>query len=263
MHQERLARGIGALAALVLANVQLLQELMHANRHKLDFLATISHELRTPLHIVLGYADCLLEDDFGGLTVKQRKALHAIDDSARELLELIVAMLQASQLATKKPSVEQGEVNIDELIADVQQETTERSKKSGPPVIWRVSPGLPSLYTDRIKLKIILKNLLSNAIKFTPEGTVTVEVFPHQEGVAFRVSDTGVGIAPEVLPVIFELFHQGDSSATRRYGGTGLGLYIVRQLLEVLGGTIAVDSERGRGSTFRVWLPVNRTPHPV
>ena len=130
-------------------------------------------------------------------------------------------------------------------------------------MIWRVSPGLPSLYTDRIKLKIILKNLLSNAIKFTPEGTITVEVFPHEEGVAFRVSDTGIGIAPEVLPVIFELFRQGDSSATRRYGGTGLGLYIVRQLLEVLGGTIAVDSERGRGSTFRVWLPINRTPQPV
>ena len=263
VHQERLARGIGALAALVLANVQLLQELMHANRHKLDFLATISHELRTPLHIVLGYADCLLEGDFGGLTVKQRKALHAIDDSARELLELIVAMLKASQLATMKPPVEQGEVNIDELIADVQQETTERSNRSGLSVIWRVSPTLPSLYTDRIKLKIILKNLLSNAIKFTPEGTVTVEVFPHEEGVAFRVSDTGVGIAPEVRPVIFELFRQGDSSATRRYGGTGLGLYIVRQLLEVLGGTIAVDSEKGRGSTFRVWLPINRTPHPV
>jgi PAS domain S-box-containing protein len=259
VHQERLARGVGALAALVLANVQLLQELMHANRFKSDFLATISHELRTPLHIVLGYADCLLEGDFGGLTVKQRKALHAIDHSARELLELIVALLEASQLATVKPPVEQREVNIVELIADVQQDTTERSKRSGLSVIWRVSPTLPSLYTDRIKLKIILKNLLSNAIKFAPEGTITVEVFPHEEGVAFRVSDTGVGIAPEVLPVIFELFRQGDSSATRRYGGTGLGLYIVRQMLEVLGGTVAVDSERGRGSTFRVWLPINRT----
>jgi signal transduction histidine kinase len=258
-HQERLARGIGALAALVLANGQLRQELIHANRFKSDFLATISHELRTPLHIVLGYTDCLLEGDFGGLTVEQRKALRTVDHNARELLELIVALLEASQLATTKPPVEQKEVNIVELIEDVQQDTTERSKRSGLSVIWRVSPTLPVLYTDPIKLKIILKNLLSNAIKFTPEGTITVEVFPHEEGVVFRVSDTGIGIAPEVLPVIFELFRQGDSSTTRRYGGTGLGLYIVRQMLEVLGGTIAVDSEKGRGSTFRVWLPINNT----
>jgi signal transduction histidine kinase len=113
------------------------------------------------------------------------------------------------------------------------------------------------LYTDRTKLKIILKNLLSNAVKFTQEGSVMVEVCSQGNGVEFRVTDTGVGIAPEVKPVIFELFRQGDSSAARRYGGTGLGLYIVRQMIELLGGTVTVESEVGYGSTFRVWLPTN------
>jgi signal transduction histidine kinase len=258
LQQERLAQGIGTLAALVLANKRLLQELTHANRIKSDFLASLSHELRTPLHIILGYTSCLLEDDLGLLTVEPRKALQAVDRSARELLELIVAMLEASQIETERPQLERTEVDVAELIAELQQEIEHIPDRSTLSFTWRVAPALPRLYTDRIKLAIILKNLLSNAVKFTPTGSIVVEVSLQGRGIEFWISDTGVGIAPELMPVIFELFRQGDSSATRRHKGIGLGLYIVRQMLGVLGGTIMVESKAGQGSTFRVWLPVER-----
>jgi signal transduction histidine kinase len=120
--------------------------------------------------------------------------------------------------------------------------------------MWHVVPGLPLLYTDSGKLKVIIKNLLSNAVKFTSAGSVTVEARAQQGGVEVSVRDTGVGIAPEALLIIFEPFRQLDNSNTRRYSGSGLGLHIVKRLLEVLGGTITVESEVGQGSTFRVWL---------
>ncbi len=257
--QKRLAYGIGALATLALANMHLLQELTHANRLKSDFLATISHELRTPLHIILGYADCLLQGDCGPLTIEQQKMLQSMDWSARGLLELIVALFEASQLETMKPPIAYTEVNVAEFVAELQREVKYLSNRPTLSFVWRVPPRLPRLYTDPVKLLLILKSLLSNAVKFTPEGTVTVEVAPQGAGVEFRVSDTGVGIASEIMPVIFELFRQGDSSSTRLYGGAGLGLHVVRQLLDVLGGTITVESEVGRGSIFRVWLP-SRSP---
>ena len=105
---------------------------------------------------------------------------------------------------------------------------------------------------------MVLKNLIGNAVKFTKAGGITVAARPHQGGVELRVTDTGIGIPQEELKVIFEPFRQIEDSATRQYGGTGLGLYIVKRLLEVLGGTITVESENGRGSTFRVWLPQGR-----
>ena len=111
------------------------------------------------------------------------------------------------------------------------------------------------VYTDRAKLKVVLQNLLNNAIKFTAEGSVTMAAYSQDEGVAVTVSDTGIGIVPEVQAVMFEMFRQGESPLTRHYGGVGLGLYIVSRFLELLGGKVAVESEVGKGATFRVWLP--------
>ena len=108
---------------------------------------------------------------------------------------------------------------------------------------------------DRAKLRIVLQNLLSNAVKFTAQGSISVGVHPSDGGIEFCVADTGIGIAPEVRPVMFELFRQGDGSSTRRYDGAGLGLYVVRRMLELLGGTVEMESEAGRSSTFRVWIP--------
>jgi signal transduction histidine kinase len=147
------------------------------------------------------------------------------------------------------------EVPIADLLAELEAELTARGDKPELRLIWQVAPDLPSLSTDRTKLKIILKNLLANAIKFTDVGEVRVTVKAENEGIEFSVSDKGTGIAPEVLPIIFEPFRQGESAMTRQYGGLGVGLYVVRRLVETLQGSVLVRSEVGKGSSFRVWLP--------
>jgi signal transduction histidine kinase len=123
-------------------------------------------------------------------------------------------------------------------------------------MVWDLPSDLPQLHTDPIKLKVVLKNLIANAVKFTERGSVTVRAERHDGGVQFDVSDTGIGVPPEARKIIFEPFRQADSSTTRRYGGVGLGLYIVRRLLDLLGGSVTAESEVGRGSTFRVWVPI-------
>jgi signal transduction histidine kinase len=120
---------------------------------------------------------------------------------------------------------------------------------------WQIAPRLPTLHTDVMKLKMVLKNIITNALKFTDAGVITIGAQPRQNGVDFEVADTGIGIPQDALGAIFEPFRQVDSSSTRRHGGVGLGLYIVRQLVGLLGGMVTVESEVGRGSTFRVWIP--------
>lgn len=254
--QERIARGIAHIASLVLENARLLEQAERANQLKSDFLASVSHELRTPLNIILGYTDLLRDGDFGALMEEQARALEHIRKSAMDLLELVSATLEVSRLATGQRSAAIGEVYLQELIDEVARETRELLReKPRLSSTWQVAPALPSLHTDRVKLKVILKNVLSNAVKFTEEGGISVEVRPRDWGIEISVTDTGIGIAPDILPVIFDMFRQGDSTATRSYGGVGLGLYIVRQMLELLGGTIEVESVVGQGSTFRVWVP--------
>jgi signal transduction histidine kinase len=122
-------------------------------------------------------------------------------------------------------------------------------------LVWDVPLELPIVWSDPAKLKVALKNLIANAIKFTDAGSVTVRVTVNEDEVEFTVADSGVGISPEALPIIFEAFRQADSSSTRRFGGVGLGLYIVRRLLDLLGGRVEVESRLGQGSTFRIRLP--------
>ena len=140
---------------------------------------------------------------------------------------------------------------------EVETEIRELREKPDVRYLRRVPTVLPPVYSDRTKLKVVLKNLLSNAAKFTEKGRITVDAYLRNEGVLVTISDTGIGIEPDVLPEIFEMFRQGDSSMTRRYGGMGLGLYVVRRLLELVHGTIEVESKVGQGSIFRVWVPRN------
>lgn len=121
--------------------------------------------------------------------------------------------------------------------------------------MWKMDPKLPSIRTDPAKLKIIIKNLLGNAIRFTTEGSISVTTHASRGGVEICVTDTGIGIPQEAMSLIFEPFRQIDNPALRQRGGTGLGLYIVKRLVELLGGEVTVESEPGRGSTFRIWLP--------
>ncbi|HYD47877.1 MAG TPA: GAF domain-containing sensor histidine kinase, partial [Terriglobales bacterium] len=254
--QIRLGRGMAQLASVALRNARLVQQLEGANRLKSDFVATMSHELRTPLNIVIGYNDLLREGVFGELNTEQIEALLRMQNSATNLLRLIDSTLDVSRLETGEVRLALQWVDVGELLAEIETEREEARRRPELLVEWS-APSTPlQMLTDRGKLKVIIKNLVGNAIKFTERGQVKVGVARLDDLVEIAVEDTGIGIAPEVLPVIFEPFRQGDSSDTRPYGGVGLGLYIVRRLVELLGGTIAVETAVGQGTTFRVRLPL-------
>jgi signal transduction histidine kinase len=193
--------------------------------------------------------------------------LRRTQGSAEELLELISATLDISRLDAGRPALNLEAIDVGELLDTLVKGIAERYKKPLVALACDAAPQLPRLRTDAVKLSLVMKNLLSNAMKFTTEGHVTVSACERAAGVEIAVADTGIGIAPEILPVIFEPFRQGDNGLARRYGGVGLGLYIVRRLVELLGGAITVDTEVGRGSTFRVWLPLDLKPpaahHPA
>jgi signal transduction histidine kinase len=234
-----------------------------ADRAKSEFLATMSHELRTPLNVILGYTEMLMDGGVGDLPAAQLDILRRIDRNSRVLFELISMVLDLNRLEAGRLPVDIKEIQVAQLLGEIRAEMQGLCEQSGLACVWQVAPGLPLLYTDPGKLKVVIKNLISNAVKFTTEGSVTVEAQGQREGIEISVTDTGIGIAPEARTLIFEPFRQVDNSDTRPYSGSGLGLHIVQRLLEVLGGTIMVESEVGKGSTFRVWLPVQASSQPV
>ncbi len=200
----------------------------------------------------------LLEDTFGQLREEQADPLRRIDRSARELLDLITAVLDLSRLEAGRLPLGLRETQVAGLLQETQAKTQGLQEQMQLKFVWDVEQALPMLYTDPGKLKVVLKNLIGNAVKFTKEGSITVKAFLNDGGITISVTDTGIGIPQEALELIFEPFRQIENSAahhSHHYGGTELGLHIVKRLLEVLGGTIMVESEVGQGSTFRVWVP--------
>jgi signal transduction histidine kinase/DNA-binding response OmpR family regulator len=256
---RRIARGIAELASLALDHARVVHQLEDANRLKSDFLATVSHELRTPLDVIVGYNDLLLDEAFGPLTTDQHTTLERIGGSARELLELIGATLDVSRLETGRAALNLQEIDTPAVLRAVQVETQMLRDKPGVESRWRIDERLPPLYSDAVKIKVLLKNVIANAMKFTDHGSVTVAAAAHDGWLELSVSDTGIGMSQDTQAVIFEPFRQGDSSTPRRHGGVGLGLYIVSRLLSLLGGRIEVESTLGCGSTFRMWIPVRCT----
>jgi len=257
--QQRIATGTAHLASLTLQHARTLEELEDANRLKSEFVATMSHELRTPLNIIIGYNDLLLEGEFGSLSGTQHATIRRTQTNARELLDLIGATLDLSRLEAGRLPLDLREIATADLIAQVDAETREIQGKPGLQFEWKLEAQLPRLHTDPGKLKVVLKNLIGNAVKFTDHIHVLVTARRLDGGVQFEVADTGIGIAADALPVIFGLFRQAEASSTQNYPGVGLGLYIARRLLELLGGTISVDSTVGTGSVFRVWVPSLRS----
>lgn len=254
--QHRIARGIAQLASMALHNARLVEELDRANRMKSDFVSMMSHELRTPLHIMMGYTNLLLDKHFGPLAGGQQDALRRIDKSAQDLLALINATLDLGRLETGQISVDSCAIALPALMREIEDETRELQRTPDLLFVWDVPPELPVLWSDPVKLKVIVKNLIDNAAKFTREGRVHIRAGAQAGGIEISVADTGIGIAPDVLPVIFDSFRQGERPDVRRYGGLGLGLYIVRRLVELLEGAVNVESQLGRGSVFRIWLPL-------
>lgn len=262
--QANLRRVNAELDAKVDELAQLNMRLYEMNRLKGDFLANMSHELRTPLNSIIGFSEVLQGLD--ALNDKQRRYAQNIQKSGRVLLEMINDILDLAKMEAGKMDVRPSEFSIDSLVQAQSDLVRSLAEEKNIDLHVNVMPDLPLLYQDQGKIQQILTNLLSNAIKFTPEGgriTVAARSDPPSR-LVLTVADTGVGIAPEDREIIFEKFRQGravvgEDGLTRRYSGTGLGLSIVRELCKLLGGEVTVESETGRGSTFQITLPWNRS----
>ncbi len=251
------------------------KQLALTSKYKSEFLANMSHELRTPLNSLLILSDQLSKNPEGNLTSRQTEFAKTIHSSGTDLLMLINDILDLSKIESGTVVVDVGEVRMDELDSYVERTFRHVAESKSLEFEIRLDPSLPrSMYTDAKRLQQVLKNLLSNAFKFTQHGRVTLSVAPVQAGwspdneelrraaqvLAFTVSDTGIGIAPDKQQIIFEAFQQADGSTSRKYGGTGLGLAISRELARLLGGEIRLVSAPGQGSAFTLFLPQAYSP---
>ncbi len=232
--------------------------LEQASALKSQFLANMSHEFRTPLNAILGYTHMLLNNVTGQVSEPQRKSLSRIDSNSRHLLALINDILDITRIEAGRMPLNVTTFRVVELVHEVMSELEPIIRRSNLEVVSKLRGTVPPLRTDRQKVKQIVLNLLSNALKFTPSGSVTIlaSYDGRAREVSIAVRDTGVGIGRDDQVKVFEDFRQLDSSPTRGYGGTGLGLSICRRLASMLGGTIDLDSEHGKGSTFTLRLPV-------
>ena len=230
-------------------------ELARANRLKSEFLANMSHELRTPLTAIIGFSELLKEELFGPLNEKQTDYVRDILEAGHHLLALINDILDLSKIEAGQMELAPAEVDVAELLEGVLSVIRERAHKAELTLHAALPPELP-LSADPRKLKQVLYNLLSNAVKFTPlGGEVHLLVEERPDAVHFFVTDTGIGISEEDIGGLFQEFSQVDSSLSRRHDGTGLGLALSKRLVELHGGSIWVESEIGKGSTFGFHIP--------
>lgn len=250
-----------ANAALTEANEELERQyaaVLEARKVKDEFLANISHELRTPLTAVMGYIALLQEEFSGPLTAEQKADLSQVRQASDRLLALIEDLLDLTSLKRNAADLTIDDVDAVALMREVVETTPGRPSAVEADVVGPSEP-MPLLRSDRRKLVRLLGTVVGNAYKFTQAGRVTARVEAHGNRVFFRVEDTGIGIPEDARRVIFDEFRQVDGSSTRKYGGSGLGLTLARQLARLMGGDIDVDSAPGRGSTFTIDLPIDQS----
>jgi PAS domain S-box-containing protein len=250
-----LAQQLASRAAIAAENARLYEEAQEANRLKDEFFATLSHELRTPINAVLGWAQLLMEDRLSEAAAA--RAVRAISRNARAQAQLLSDILEMSRIISGKIDLALDDVELADLVREQIESLRPAFDAKSLDVREALAPGV-RVRADRARLQQVLFNLLSNAAKFTPDGgSIDVTVEAAGGAAEIRVADTGAGIAPDFLPHVFERFRQGDGSATREHGGLGIGLAVSRHLVELHGGTIAVQSDGpGRGAVFTVRLPL-------
>src|SRR6202012_2336008 len=244
------------------------EQLTLTSKYKSEFLANMSHELRTPLNSLLILAQQLFENPEGNLTEKQRKFATTIHSCGDDLIQLINDILDLSKIESGVIAADVMPVSFKEIASFAESTFRPISEAKNLKYEILIEEGLPEMMeTDMQRLNQILKNLLSNAFKFTEKGSVKLRIYRpglEQENplngpdsvIAFSIEDSGIGISKNTQGIIFEAFQQAEGSTSRKYGGTGLGLSISKGFAELLGGTITVGSELGKGSTFTLYLPL-------
>ncbi len=249
-----IACGVAQMAAVALTNARLYDELQTASRIRSEFVSTISHELRTPLNVMLGYLEMVRDPDLAN-----EEKLQLLDRSQQngfQLLELIESTLEIGRIDAGRDEVRWEHVHFGVFWRELGRDCTHLRKPASVALEWESEIRDLTVRTDPRKLTIIVRNLVGNALKFTEKGYVRVEASVERGALYVQVRDTGIGIKAADQDAIFEKFRQADGSETRRFGGSGLGLYIVRRFAEQLGGTVVVSSKTGEGSTFTVRLPL-------
>jgi signal transduction histidine kinase len=286
--QLDLLRIFASQAAVAIENAQLFQEveetnrqLARASRHKSEFLANMSHELRTPLNAILGFTELIIDEVYGKVPDELREPIEDIHTNGRHLLRLINDVLDLSKIEAGHMQLNLGEYSVQSFIDSVISATRSLAVEKRLELISRVEEGLPAAVSDSKRIIQILMNLVGNAIKFTPSGGSVIVTAKRVSSSEFRVSslepetrnpkpetskipdflevsvaDTGIGIPTEELKSIFGEFSQVDSSITREYGGSGLGLSIAKRLVEMHGGSIWAESQVGKGSIFYFRIPL-------
>ena len=259
----RLMQTLASQSVLAIQNARLFreiadksEELRLASQHKSQFLANMSHELRTPMNAILGYTELMVDGIYGDLPGKAAAVLERVQNNGKHLLALINDVLDLSKIEAGQLTLTLEDYALPDVVQSVVSATEGLASSKGLKMSADVAPGLPMGRGDARRLSQVLLNLVGNAVKFTDQGEIAIGASTENGHFVLSVRDTGPGIAPEDQGKIFEEFQQVDSSNTRKKGGTGLGLAISKRMVEMHGGTITVDSELGRGATFRVSLPV-------
>ena len=230
-----------------------------ANQIKSNFMANMSHELRTPMNAIIGYCELLMET-YGGNNPEDMEDLSKIHVSAKHLMKLIDDILDLSKIEAGKIELDYSYVDLKDILAEVSKYIYPKLKEQENELIVNIDPEIVPNYFDEVKLKQVLLNLVSNACKFTHAGVIKIDAYTLKKSdmhyYIFDVSDSGIGMTEKQCEEVFKPYTQADSSTTKKYGGTGLGLTISKNYCEMMGGRIEVRSELGKGSEFKVVIPV-------